>query len=142
MSAFFVLHLCLLGSFPDFQIAGAVSTNIHSYLLDAYLNCLSDYTSSAAQALISAQALRELIRRSRDVVRALKTEYDKDMEHLGEHGTASALRKHVLANAQKEMAIAMQTLEDLFERMQNIVGELQEYWGEVQDAQKAAVDGV
>jgi hypothetical protein len=113
---------------PDFISAGSDSDEDHNYNIHSYLQCLSDYTSSAERAVTAAQALRELIRRSQNAVQSLQIEYDKDSEHLKICApTPSTIRYHIQANAQEELAVLMHGLKVLFERTQNMVGELKEY---------------
>jgi hypothetical protein len=104
--------------------------------IQSYLQCLSDYTSSAERAIASAQVLRELIRRSQNALQTLQIEYDKDMEHLNIYApTPSAIRYHIQANAQEELALLMHSLKVLFEHTENMVGELKEYRLQVQAKQ-------
>lgn len=101
--------------------------------IQPYLQDLSDYISFTERAIASAQVLRELIRRSQTPVQSLQVEYDKDMEHLKIYAaTSSAIRYHIEVNAQKELEVLVYSLQAMFERSQNMVGELKEYRLQVQ----------
>jgi hypothetical protein len=55
----------------EFISGGSAADEDHNRNIHSYLQCLSDYTSSVEHAVMAAQALRELLRRSRNAVRSL-----------------------------------------------------------------------
>jgi hypothetical protein len=101
------------------------------------LQYLSDYISSAERAIASAQVLREIVRRSQNAVQSLQTEYEKDIEHLKIYASPpSTIRYYIQANAQQDLSLLVHSLKVLFERTQDMVGELKQYCLQVQAAQK------
>lgn len=131
-----VTHLS--GAFPHFISADSASDEEKTHSENhSYLQCLSDYASSAERAIASAQVLRELFRRSENAVQSLQMKYENDIKHLKKYAPPpSAIRYHIQANADKEIALLLRSLQVLFESTQNIVSELKEYRLQVQVAQK------
>jgi hypothetical protein len=122
---------------PNFISAVSASEEDHNSNIHSFRQCLADCTSSAEQAIASAQVLRELVRRSQNAVQSLQLEYDKDMQHLKIHApTPSEIRYHIQASAQRELELLMHSLKVLFERTQNMVSELKEYRLQLEVAQK------
>jgi hypothetical protein len=122
---------------PEFISGGSAEDEDYNRNIHSYLQCLSNYTISAEHAVIAAQALRELLHRSRNAVQSLQIEFDEVSEHLRICApTPSTIRYHIQANGQKELAVLVQSLEGLFELTQSIVGDLKEYRLQLQVAQK------
>ena len=63
---------------PEFISGGSAADEDHNRNIHSYLQCLSNYTFSAEHAVIVAQALRELLRRSRNAVQSLQIKFDED----------------------------------------------------------------